>query len=444
MPMDVDNGSASSGFGIQQQQQAISSTNTTAAASSSDGKKLAHITNKRFADLQISSESKRALSQVFKYEYMTTVQAETLPIILANGGDRDCLAKAKTGTGKTLAFMIPTIEQIINYKKSSNNDNVNVLVISPTRELAQQIATETEKLLTFHNNSLRKVVTMVGGTNKNKDIKALRGKTPFVVATPGRLLDHLQNSNLAQRMSNLDVLIFDEADQLLDMGFRPDIERILRLLQPSKNTRQTLLFSATIPEQVNDIANIALRPNWAFVDTVGEESEQTHQHVQQQLMISSQQDIVRNLFSILDRETSSGPYKIIVFFTTARLVGFMSELFNSVSSQIGYKVLEIHSRKTQKAREKASEAFRKSSNAVMFTSDVTARGMDYPDVTFVLQVGLTDRSQYIHRLGRTARAGKVCLFFFSSFSTTGGYLGSLADSYAYLLLAFYTFLFTGW
>jgi len=413
--MDVDNDSASGGFGIQQQQQqaapSINATTATAAPSS-DGKKLAHITTKRFADLQISSESKRALSQVFKYEYMTTVQAETLPIILANGGNRDCLAKAKTGTGKTLAFMIPTIEQIIN-KKSSNNDNVNVLVISPTRELAQQIATETEKLLTFHNNSLKKVVTMVGGTNKNKDVKALRGKTPFVVATPGRLLDHLQNSNLAQRMSNLDVLIFDEADQLLDMGFRPDIERILRLLQPSKNTRQTLLFSATIPNQVNEIANIALRPNWAFVDTVGEESEQTHQHVQQQLMISSQQDIVRNLFSILDRETTSGPYKIIVFFTTARLVGFMSELFNSVSSQIGYKVLEIHSRKTQKAREKASEAFRKSSNAVMFTSDVTARGMDYPDVTFVLQVGLTDRSQYIHRLGRTARAGKVCLFSFS-------------------------------
>ena len=198
------------------------------------------------------------------------------------------------------------------------------------------------------------------------------------------------------------------------MGFRPDIERILRLLQPSKNTRQTLLFSATIPEQVNEIANIALRPNWAFVDTVGEESEQTHQHVQQQLMVSSQESIIRDLFSILDREiTSTSPYKIIVFFTTARLVGFMSELFNSVSSQIGYKVLEIHSRKTQKAREKASEAFRKSTNAVMFTSDVTARGMDYPDVTFVLQVGLTDRSQYIHRLGRTARAGKVCLFSFS-------------------------------
>ena len=409
MPMDVDD-SASSGFGsIQQQQQAVPPVNIAAAtaASSSDGKKLAHITTSRFADLQISSESKRALSQVFKYEYMTTVQAETLPIILSNGGNRDCLAKAKTGTGKTLAFMIPTIEQIINKKSSNNTDNVNCLVISPTRELAQQISTETEKLLTFHNNNnLKKVVTMVGGTNKNKDVKALRGKTPFVVATPGRLLDHLQNSNLAQRMSNLDVLIFDEADQLLDMGFRPDIERILRLLQPSKNTRQTLLFSATIPNQVNDIANIALRPNWAFVDTVGEESEQTHQHVQQQLMISSQQDIVRNLFSILDRETTSGPYKIIVFFTTARLVGFMSELFNSVSSQIGYKVLEIHSRKTQKAREKASEAFRKSTNAVMFTSDVTARGMDYPDVTFVLQVGLTDRSQYIHRLGRTARAGK--------------------------------------
>jgi len=369
--------------------------------------KLGHITEKRFADLDISAESRRAMSQVFKYEHMTAVQSETLPLILASDSN-DCLAKAKTGTGKTLAFMIPTIEKIMvtMSKGSKNRSDVNCLVISPTRELAQQIGTETEKLLTFHKDYMKKVVVCVGGNNKNKDVRALRGTTPIVVATPGRLLDHLQNSDLAQRMANLDVLILDEADQLLDMGFRPDIERILRLIQPSCQTRQTLLFSATIPNSVSQIANIALRPNYHFVDTVGQEAEQTHKHVQQQLMISSQENLIRELFSIMERETNTLPYKIIVFFTTARLTGFMAEMFNSVSDRTGYNVLEIHSRKTQKQRERSSDAFRKQKNAIMFSSDVTARGMDYPDVTFVLQVGLTDRSQYIHRLGRTARAGK--------------------------------------
>ena len=123
--------------------------------------------------------------------------------------------------------MIPTIELILsknnNNKQSSSSSSSDIycLVISPTRELAQQISTETEKLLTFHHPNLRNVVTLVGGTNKNKDIKALRGKVPIVVATPGRLLDHLQSSNLDDRMANLDSLILDEADQLLDMGFRP-------------------------------------------------------------------------------------------------------------------------------------------------------------------------------------------------------------------------------
>lgn len=382
------------------------SASSSAPAAADGGTKLAHITDRRFADLEISSESRRALSEVFKYQFMTAVQAETLPLILKSGS-QDCLAKAKTGTGKTLAFMIPTIEKITK-KTSRRMTDINCLVISPTRELAQQITAETEKLLTFHKDHLRKVVTCVGGTNKNRDIKALRGSTPIVVATPGRLLDHLQNGDLASRMANLDCLILDEADQLLDMGFRPDVERILRLLQPSHGTRQTLLFSATIPDQVNEIANIALRPGWNFVDTVGEDSEQTHMHVQQQLMITSQDRLVHDLFCVLDRETSAagGCYKIIVFFTTARLTGFMAEMFNSVSSETGYSVLEIHSRKAQNARERASEQFRKSGSAVLFSSDVSARGMDYPDVTFVLQVGLTDRSQYIHRLGRTARAGK--------------------------------------
>lgn len=191
------------------------------------------------------------------------------------------------------------------------------------------------------------------------------------------------------------------------MGFRPDIERILRLLQSSSQSRQTLLFSATIPDSVSEIAGIAMQGDYNFVDTVGEDTEQTHLHVQQQLMITPQESQVLAIASILDREMKSTTNsKVIVFFTTARLTGFMAELFNTVKNRTGYDVLEIHSRKSQKQRERASEEFRKRKTAVMFSSDVTARGMDYPDISFVLQVGMTDRSQYIHRLGRTARAGK--------------------------------------
>ena len=370
-------------------------------------KKSSHITGHRFADLNISSEIRRAMAETFRYEFMTAVQHETLPLILKDR--KDCLAKAKTGTGKTLAFMIPTIEKIASSvsNQSKNRSDISCLVISPTRELAQQIGAETEKLLTFQKSYLRKVVVCVGGTNKRKDVQGLSGTTPIVVATPGRLLDHLQNGGIAERMTRLDTLIFDEADQLLDMGFRPDIERILRLLQPSCQTRQTLLFSATIPDSVSEIASVAMRGDYNFVDTVGEDTEQTHLHVQQQLMITPQESQVCALAGILEREiNTTKDYKIIVFFTTARLTGFMAELFNSVKNQTGYDVLEIHSRKSQKQRERASNEFRKRKKAIMFSSDVTARGMDYPDVSFVLQVGLTDRSQYIHRLGRTARAGK--------------------------------------
>jgi len=370
-------------------------------------KKSSHITSHKFADLNISSESRRAMAETFRYEFMTAVQHETLPLILKD--KKDCLAKAKTGTGKTLAFMIPTIEKITASitNKSKQRSDICCLVISPTRELAQQIGTETEKLLTFHKSYLQNVVVCVGGTNKKKDVRGLSGTTPIVVATPGRLLDHLQNGGLAERMARLDTLILDEADQLLDMGFRPDIERILRLLQPSRQTRQTLLFSATIPDSVSEIAGIAMQGDYNFVDTVGEDTEQTHLHVQQQLMITPQESQVCALANILEREvTNTKDCKIIVFFTTARLTGFMAVLFNTIKKQTGYDVLEIHSRKSQKQRERASDEFRKRKKAIMFSSDVTARGMDYPDVSFVLQVGLTDRSQYIHRLGRTARAGK--------------------------------------
>ena len=223
-----------------------------------------HITTHKFSDLNISASSRKALAEVFSYEFMTVVQHETLPLIMEG---KDVLAKAKTGTGKTLGFMIPTIETILRSK--ADPQAISCLVMSPTRELALQISAETEKLVRFHSGI--RVVTCVGGTNKNKDVRALKGKVSIVVATPGRLLDHLQTTpGLADRMANLTALVFDEADQLLDMGFRPDIERILKCLQPSVARRQTLLFSATVPKSVSEIARIALKPKYTFVDTVGD------------------------------------------------------------------------------------------------------------------------------------------------------------------------------
>ncbi|KAL3939976.1 MAG: hypothetical protein SGBAC_005402 [Bacillariaceae sp.] len=385
-----------------------------------------HITNKRFADLQnVCDESRRAMAEVFKYEFMTEVQSQTLPVILDSSRKIDVLAKAKTGTGKTLGFLIPAIEKIVKGIQSNNStkNDVGCLVISPTRELAYQIGAEAEKLVTFHNRPKLSVATCVGGTNVNKDRNTIkRGFLNILVATPGRLLDHLQNSDLhlCNRLAGMECLVLDEADQLLDMGFRPDIERILRLLKPSQGSRQTLLFSATVPKSVAEIAHIALQPKYEFIDTVGEEEEQTHSHVQQEVMVAHAKNgsdgtggaQIRAIAAILDRSiqesTPGTPCKVIAFFTTARLTGFMAQFFNSAMGQTGFpKILEIHSRMSQSARQRTSEKFRTSKdNTILFSSDVSARGMDYPGVTFVLQVGITERAQYIHRLGRTARAGK--------------------------------------
>lgn len=198
----------------------------------------------------------------------------------------------------------------------------------------------------------------------------------------------------------------DEADRLLDMGFKPAIDQILRSLPP-KDNRQTLLFSATIPPAVIQIAKNALRTGYATIDTTGlaaDDSGSTHLHVHQELVVAPFQDFIFAVGAAIQEEIarSGDGYKIIVFFTTARVTGYMAELFTIA----GLNIVEMHSRKSQSYREKASDKFRTGKNILMFSSDVTARGMDYPGVTFVLQVGLTDKEQYIHRLGRTARAGK--------------------------------------
>jgi len=359
---------------------------------------LAHQSSTRFADLDISPLTKRALAEVFRYEFCTNVQAQSLPVCLTG---QDVLAKAKTGTGKTLGFMIPVIEQLLRRRPAAGQ--VGALVLSPTRELAMQIYQEATKLLHFHNLTVQVVI---GGTNINSEANRLRNSTPHIlVATPGRCLDHLTNpdTGLEGMMRGLQMLVCDEADNILDMGFRPTIEKILARLPPPAR-RQALLFSATFPEDVKQLANVALRVPYATVDTVGEETH-TNVQVEQYSCVVPHADTLLYLYAVIAAHMQQDPeYKVIAFFPTARVTQLFSELFEAA----GMHVLEMHSRKSQAHRTRMSDEFRRKVGVVMFSSDVSARGVDYPDVTLVVQVGLpTDRTQYVHRVGRTARAGKA-------------------------------------
>jgi ATP-dependent RNA helicase MSS116 len=175
-----------------------------------------YVTQSRFADLPVAAGTRKAIHEVLRYEFMTQVQAQTLPVILQGV---DCLAKAKTGTGKTLAFLIPTIENILKMQEKNMDGNpICSTILSPTRELASQISAEASKLCTFLKMN---IVTIFGGTSINKDKNRLMGRVDILVATPGRMIDHLENTpNFSQRINNVRVLIMDEADQLLEMGFK--------------------------------------------------------------------------------------------------------------------------------------------------------------------------------------------------------------------------------
>ncbi|KWU46315.1 DEAD-domain-containing protein [Rhodotorula sp. JG-1b] len=342
------------------------------------------------------------------YEYCTQVQAMTLPTCLTG---EDVLAQARTGTGKTLAFLIPSIENLLRAPTQPPKGQISVLVLSPTRELAIQIEESAKTLL---SGTPFKAQHVVGGTNMNSEVKRLQNeRCDFLIATPGRLLDHLQNSGLKQKLSGLRTFIFDEADRLLEQGFRQDCERIISHLPPRHSTpRQTLMFSATIPQQVHQLSSLALLPSHKFISTIPPDEQNTHQSVPQTTVLpDSLYDLFPVSLAVLKEEIAKhgDATKVMFFLPTARATGLVASLFKRIGLQQmvnGFEVYEIHSRKSQSARNSAAEAFKSAKGGVLFSSDVTARGMDFPNVTSVIQVGLpASPEQYIHRLGRTARAG---------------------------------------
>lgn len=306
-----------------------------------------------------------------------------------------------------------------NARRRARPDDIRGIVISPTRELAEQIAEEAKKLV---SNTGLVVQTAVGGSQKRAMLTDIRRRgCHLLVATPGRLHDLLSDPHSDVAAPNLDALVLDEADRMLDVGFAPALEEIQSYLPDVREkVRQTMLFSATIPSNVVKLAKAMVRPDqFEFVQTIKEDDAPTHARVPQHITIAhSFINLFPSLYELLDREKAkamageSRPFKAIVYFSTTAMVELAKGLDESIRTSRGtgrgeYPTWSIHGRLTQSARTRAADSFRRCRSGVLISSDVTARGMDFPDVTHVIQVGLPrDREQYIHRLGRTARQDK--------------------------------------
>ncbi len=354
----------------------------------------------RFADLRgknlLNATIIDTLTNDLRFDHMMPVQSATLEYLLQG---KDCLAQAKTGTGKTLAFLLPAVDTILK----NSRRRLSALVLCPTRELALQIATEAKKVV--QRFPQLKIATAIGGTNKDREEKVILGGCDILVATPGRLLDHLGEEEVRRTMGSLQTLVLDEADRMLDMGFLPDIKRILTFL-PTQLPRQSMLFSATIDDQVQKVAHLFLKNDYEFISTIPKGEAGTHERVDQYLVLaSSMSNLAPAAVSVIEAElASSQTFKAIVFAPTAAQVDFYGHILGSVGNLP--KVSVLHSRMTQSKRTRTTDDFRKANDGICVATDVIARGMDFPGVTHVFQVGLpADKETYIHRLGRTARAG---------------------------------------
>ncbi|KAJ5167350.1 ATP-dependent RNA helicase [Penicillium canariense] len=363
---------------------------------------------------------------------MTEVQSQTISQML--GGD-DVLAQAKTGTGKTLAFLVPTMQNILSdptltrskpqgRHRSAGSSDIRALIISPTRELAEQIAAEAIKVAA---GTGLVVQTAVGGTHKRSGLMRIqRDGCHLLVGTPGRIKDILSDPSSGVSAPKLNTLILDEADRLLDQGFSAEINEIKDLLpDPSKVDRQTLMLSATVPKEVMTMVKRTMKPGFKFVKTLRDDEVPTHMRVPQKTVflhgyenaLPAVLELAKSHQARQAEDQNLRPFKAIVYFNSTSEVNLSAEAFMVLRNMRGdargpaplgrMRVHQIHSRLTQAARTNSANNFRRAEEAILFSSDVTSRGMDFPEVTHVIQVGPPrDRETYIHRIGRTGRAGK--------------------------------------
>ncbi|MHB1406576.1 MAG: DEAD/DEAH box helicase [Desulfitobacteriaceae bacterium] len=336
-----------------------------------------------FSDLGLSDEIIRSVSTM-GFEEATPIQQETIPLAMQG---RDIIGQAQTGTGKTAAFGIPLLERL-----AVDSEHIQGIVLTPTRELAVQVAEELNKLGQFKGI---RTLPIYGGQEIERQIRALKKRPHVIVATPGRLMDHMRRHTI--RLQEIKIVILDEADEMLNMGFVEDIETIL---QEVPEERQTLLFSATMPRQIQNLAQRFMK-NPEIIRTKSKEItvsniEQHYMEVQEKLKF----DVLCRLLDI------QSPELAIVFGRTKRRVDELSEAL----TKRGYSAEGIHGDLTQSKRDSVMRQFKDGTIEVLVATDVAARGLDIGGVTHVYNFDIPqDPEGYVHRIGRTGRAGKTGL-----------------------------------
>ncbi|QPB18435.1 DEAD/DEAH box helicase [Rhizobium sp. 007] len=320
-------------------------------------------------------------------ETPTPIQAQAIPLLLEG---RDLIGLAQTGTGKTAAFGLPLIEKLLADDKRPDNRTTRTLILAPTRELVNQIA---ENLKNFVRKSPLRINVVVGGVSINKQQLQLERGTDILVATPGRLLDLVNRRAIT--LTTVRYLVLDEADQMLDLGFVHDLRKIAKLV-PKR--RQTMLFSATMPKAIADLAGEYLTdPIKVEVTPPGKAADKVEQYVH---FVGGKNDKTE----LLKKSLSENPDgRAIVFLRTKH----GAEKLMKHLDHVGYSVASIHGNKSQGQRERALKAFRDGGIKTLIATDVAARGIDIPAVSHVFNYDLPEvPDAYVHRIGRTARAGR--------------------------------------
>jgi ATP-dependent RNA helicase RhlE len=317
------------------------------------------------------------------YTEPTPIQKQAIPVVLSG---QDLIGCAETGTGKTAAFLLPIIQRLTEKPRPG----VRVLVLAPTRELAMQIQKNYGELNRVKAN---RGVTVIGGANMRTQISDLRRGAAIVIATPGRLLDLTERG--AVNLASVEVLVLDEADRMLDMGFLPAIRRILSMV-PAK--RQTLLFSATMSSDIEKLARTTMKdPKLIEVSPRGQAATM----VEQTAYPVAQESKTALLLDLLEREKFE---RVLVFTRTRR----GAERLSHILSARDHSVNRIHSDRTQPQREAALRAFRDGKTRVLVATDIAARGLDVDSVSHVINYDVPAAPEdYVHRIGRTGRAGNT-------------------------------------
>ena len=341
----------------------------------------------KFADFGLSPLILRALTDQ-GYVHPTPIQAQAIPVLLQG---RDVMGAAQTGTGKTAGFALPIIQMLLAHASASMSPArhpVRALILTPTRELAVQVA---ENVKAYAQHTPLRSTVVFGGMDMKGQTTILKGGVEIVIATPGRLLDHIEQKNIS--LGQVQMLVMDEADRMLDMGFLPDLQRIINLLPKQ---RQNLMFSATFSPEIKKLANTFLN-NPLTIEVA--RSNQTADKVSQvvyKVADEHKRDVVAHLLRQRD-------LKQVIIFSNTKIGA--SRLARSLEQE-GMKATAIHGDRTQQERMAALDAFKKGEIDVLVATDVAARGLDISDLPCVINFDLPYNAEdYVHRIGRTGRAG---------------------------------------